>query len=553
MVRLFLAEDEIAMRDGIKKHINWAEAGIEFCGEAGDGELAWPAIQELKPDIVITDIKMPFMDGLELSGLIRRELPDTRIVILSGYSEFEYAQAALRLGVTEYLLKPITPRKLREVVTRIAASIEEEKRQQEERVDWLLEEEREKEEHNRRRMFLALVSGNLSSHELLKMAENTGMKLGAPFYRIILIYVSNAMNQHHQETVESLLTSVTESFDSCYLFEHSIDSHAVLFTGKTETDLFDKTELLLKKTASAIESVEDLRYYISIGRPVSHLSEINIAYHDAYRAASHRFFSSPNQIVSADAPIGRFLTENSPNPINTDKALQKGNLSTIWENFLRTGTLQETEGFVEDVFSSLGEENLKSVIFLSYMTMDCYFSMARFLKEMNLDPDEISHVVGDINAVVGSLSSAEDSLNYLTKYLQEVIRIRDTSTSTRNSQVLRNAVEYIDAHYTDSSMSLNMAAAAASLSPNRFSTLFSREMGVTFMEYLIKKRMDLACRLLMTTDLRSFEIADRAGYNDPHYFSATFKKIMGMSPKEYRRRGSAGNEKEEGTDRGNLT
>ena len=115
MVKLFLVEDEIAMREGIKRNIPWEEIGVDFCGEAGDGELAWPAILEQRPDIVITDIKMPFMDGLQLAGLIRRELPDTRIIILSGYSEFEYAQEALRIGVTEYLLKPITPRQLREV------------------------------------------------------------------------------------------------------------------------------------------------------------------------------------------------------------------------------------------------------------------------------------------------------------------------------------------------------------------------------------------------------------------------------------------------------
>ena len=86
MVKLFLAEDEIAMREGIKRTIPWKEDGIEFCGEAGDGELAWPIILEQRPDIVITDIKMPFMDGLQLAGLIRKELPDTKIVILSGYA-----------------------------------------------------------------------------------------------------------------------------------------------------------------------------------------------------------------------------------------------------------------------------------------------------------------------------------------------------------------------------------------------------------------------------------------------------------------------------------
>lgn len=545
MIKLFLAEDEIAMRDGIKKHINWAEAGIDFCGEAGDGELAWPMILEQKPDIVLTDIKMPFMDGLQLSKLIRKELPETRIVILSGYSEFEYAQAALRLGVTEYLLKPVTPRKLKEVIVRIAASIEEEKKQREARVDLLLEEEREKDEHNRRKMFRSLISGDMTSHDLLEMADSIGMRLTAPFYRLILIYVKYDSDYRRQEAVEQLLENNADSLEACYLFEHSVDSMAALITGKSMEDLDAKLEELLEKATASIKSVGKLQYFISTGHPVQHLSEIREAYHDAYQTASCRFFAAPDQIVSSDTPIRKLLREDNPNPINTDKALQNGNLRTIWESFLKTGTLPETADFVRNVFSSLGEENTQSVLFLSYLTMDCYFCMAAFLKELGADPDEISSRVGDINTVMGSLNTSDDARRYLTDYLEEVIRTRDSSVSGRNNQAFEKAVAFIDEHYTDRDMSLNLAAAEAGLSPNRFSAQFSREMGVTFMEYLIGKRIELACELLMTTDLRSFEIADRAGYNDPHYFSATFKKIKGMSPREYRRRGKADDEGEE--------
>ena len=105
-IKVFLVEDEIVIRDGIRKSINWEKEGYDFAGEASDGELAYPKILKAKPDILITDIKMPFMDGLELSRLVRKELPDIKILILSGYDEFEYAKTAIKIGVTEYLLKP---------------------------------------------------------------------------------------------------------------------------------------------------------------------------------------------------------------------------------------------------------------------------------------------------------------------------------------------------------------------------------------------------------------------------------------------------------------
>ena len=538
MIKLFLAEDEIAMREGIKRHIHWAEEGIEFCGEAGDGELAWPMILDKKPDIVITDIKMPFMDGLQLSALIRRELPDTKIVILSGYSEFEYAQEALRLGVTEYLLKPITPRKLREVIRGLAASIEEEKKKQEERIDWLQEEKREKEAQDQKKLFRALISADVPTHRILALAEEMNLKLGAPFYQILLVYVAYRSDYRNQGIVEGLFKSITDCFDGCYLFEHSVDSEAILITGKTQEELEQKLGQIRERVALSVKSLEGLHYFISTGRPVRHLSEIYKAYREAYRTSSYRFFMQPDQdrIVTADSSISQLMRGDNHNPINTDTALQNANLRNVWDNFLRTGTQQEVSDFVDDIFTSVGEDNAQSMLFLSYLTMDGYFAMARFVKEIGRNPDEITRRIGDINSVLGRLKSAEDSKKYLAAFLQEVIQLRDNSSSGKNNQILQNALQYIDENFTDGTMSLNTAASAAGLSPNRFSTLFSHEMGMTFIEYLIKKRMDRACELLMTTDLKSSEIAYRSGYNDPHYFSATFKKYMGMSPKEYRNR-----------------
>ena len=131
MIKVFLVEDEIVMREGIKNNIDWQSEGLEFVGEASDGELAYPLIKQSKPDILITDIHMPFMDGLELSRLVKKELPDIKIVILSGYDEFEYAKEAISIGVTDYLVKPVTGAKLLEAVKEIAAKLEEENRQKE--------------------------------------------------------------------------------------------------------------------------------------------------------------------------------------------------------------------------------------------------------------------------------------------------------------------------------------------------------------------------------------------------------------------------------------
>ena len=129
--RVFLVEDEIITREGIRDNVDWGRAGFEFCGEASDGEMALPLIEETKPDVLITDIKMPFMDGLQLSKIIREYMPWVKVVILSGHNEFEYAQSAVKLGVTEYLLKPVSAQDLHKTLVGLAATLDQEKQERE--------------------------------------------------------------------------------------------------------------------------------------------------------------------------------------------------------------------------------------------------------------------------------------------------------------------------------------------------------------------------------------------------------------------------------------
>lgn len=123
MLKVFLAEDEVIIRQGIKNTISWEKEGLEFVGDAGDGELAYPLILKTQPDILITDIRMPFMDGLELSRLVRQKLPSIKILILSGYNDFEYARQAIEIGVTDYLLKPISSSQLLEAVKKCSCAV----------------------------------------------------------------------------------------------------------------------------------------------------------------------------------------------------------------------------------------------------------------------------------------------------------------------------------------------------------------------------------------------------------------------------------------------
>ena len=171
MYKVFLVEDEITIREGIKNKIRWEDEGFKIVGDESDGELAYPLIIKEQPDILITDIRMPFMDGLELCKLLRKDMPQLKIIIVSGYSDFGYAQQAIDIGVNEYLLKPITSTKLLAAVKNAASAIEKERREKQ-----ILEQYQqlvyEKQGEKRKEFFNALISKKMSCHRLSNRRRN---------------------------------------------------------------------------------------------------------------------------------------------------------------------------------------------------------------------------------------------------------------------------------------------------------------------------------------------------------------------------------------------
>lgn len=184
--KVFLVEDEIVTREGIRDTVDWSAAGYQLCGEAPDGEIALPLIHERRPDTVITDIKMPFMDGLQLCRLLKETLPETKIIILSGHDEFKYAQEAIQVGVTEYLLKPIVPQDLLAALRKVARQLDEE-RQTSAHLLELQAQMTSNRSRLRERCLLDLVAGNISSAEFIEQAQRLSIDLLAPCYQVMVI------------------------------------------------------------------------------------------------------------------------------------------------------------------------------------------------------------------------------------------------------------------------------------------------------------------------------------------------------------------------------
>lgn len=543
MLKIFLAEDEVVVRETIKRMIPWEELGFELVGEAADGEMALPLLIRQQPDLLITDIKMPFMDGLTLARLAKKEIPGLKVVILSGYDDFNYAKQAIGIGVEDYLLKPITKNALIERLSEIRSRYEHEKTQKE-YYEKFQREMQAYEKNSSRDFFEALVGGSMDMMEVYKRAEKLGLDIVAEAYNVLIFTMncdedfSGQRDEYSSWEAESLelLENFFAGHSSAMLFRSNIFSYGVLLKGQRET-IEENTRACVDEIRKILSRQDGRReWFLAVGQSVERLSQIQKSYHTASRAFSQRYLYDENilyydEMETMEHPGGQAETEDNA-------YLQKVDVNAlnpaILQKFLSNGLQEETENFVKDYFYAIGREPMESLVFRNYVILNVRFSVISFIKGLGCDTNEMESA--DTEEVLAeSGKNMESAIAYAKKMISQAIEIRDQNSGNKNRSILKTAVDFIDSHYMDEEISLNTVANVANVSSNHFSALFSQNMGQTFIEYLTTLRMNKAKELLRCTGMRSSEIAGEIGYKDAHYFSYLFKKTQGMTPSDYRK------------------
>ena len=372
MYKVFVVEDEIVVREGIRNSIPWENTSFTLTGEAPDGEMALTMIQDIKPDILITDIRMPFMDGLELSRIVNKNFPLIKIVIISGHDEFEYAREAISIGVEEYLLKPVSAQDMINALNKVAKHIDEEKE---------------------------------------KLFSKTDLKTR----------IRSAQN---------------------------------LIQNKGGSDL------------------------------------------------------DPSGLLNIDGDV--FFTK------------------------LKYALKKDIDSIVQEYISMLGNSWGETPMMIYFLFGEIIVSASKIVEALGGDIKEITPFSlsnENINEIISSPSVFFERVKSL---LTALIEFRDSHTAGRYQSVIVKAREYINSNFAETDLSLISTAAFVGISPNHLSTVFTKETGENFIEYLTKVRIERAKLLLKTTNMKSADIADETGFNDPHYFSYIFKKNTGFSPREFR-------------------
>lgn len=550
MIKVFLVEDEFAIREGIRRTVNWEKEGFVLCGEAGDGEMAYPLILKEKPEILITDIRMPFMDGLELCRLVKEALPSVRILILSGYDDFSYAQEAIRIGVEEYLLKPLSEDMLLAKLRTVAEKIREE--QASERAIEQYQIEREEIRYlERQQFFRDIVDGKVTVQQSLAKGKELGVEITSAWYSVVLVQIREKEEHYapggrsaREEEMLAFLRELRERLPFLLLYEHTDGAGCLIVKADSEEEILARQETVIGELQAEAQNHRDVIYFIATGCPVDRLRDIRQSYREAVKMFAERYVYDESRVFrygEKKAPAAVF-GENGRSGINF-RNLDAGRISQKYiTNFMRGGSAAETDDFVADFFAGMGEEAVRSYLLRQYVVTSAVLCAIAFLEELGLSREEADKVIGGSEAAGSRAQTYEESKRCLKEILDKVTELRNQTAERKYNRLIHDAQAYIEKNYASGDISLQSVAASVGVSPNHFSSIFRQETGETFIDFLTHVRMEHAKELLLCTPMRTAEIGFEVGYNDPHYFSYAFRKAAGMSPREFRNAGKRDSE-----------
>lgn len=520
--QIFVAEDELLIRQSIRGIIEKMQGPYVLCGEAADGELALTMMQDLMPDILLTDIRMPFLDGFGLIKNVKTIMPWIKVIIISGYGEFEYAREAISLGVDQYLLKPIRSAELTEAIKKVSDQIDREK------ADSKLEAGYGKEEIRdvlKSHFMKEVLYGSLDTGELLEKARQLEMDIVSPLFKPVLFAFEGDETDHR--LLGNILKHAFEQLDISLYAVIDRERTAVLLKG-TETEAL--TELAWQTAGAIRHETREIcpTVTVVIGETVKRISEINPAYKNAVDLLRKATANAAGTVIDIGDAVQ--LTENIIRSGDT--------FGELFRHRIVDASAEEVPAIMEEVLkdpqtaSRLEGKQQRYYALVSILKI----SLSILAQSMpGTDSRDIASELCSRYDIIAASRRPDTFRSTAESLLINALEARPGKTlSLQHCHVVSRAQEYIRAHFDDPNLTLNDVAGHVGMSPAHFSTVFSQSAGCTFISWLTSLRIEKAKELLMIKDKKLSDIALEIGYNEPNYFSHVFRKTVGMTPKEYR-------------------
>lgn len=535
MYRILLVDDEILVRDAIKENIDWEGLGCELAGICENGQQAAEFVKQHPVDIVLTDILMPYMDGMELSHFLHDNYPDIVIVIFSGFGEFEYAKKAIQYNVSEYLLKPVTAVELTEVINKMKAKVDQKRREAKkmEKLTKASESYRKNAQIIRSKAIEAVVNCTTDLKAGMEQLENMGIELTAARCRVAMFDIDMYSDMYQVDTVKRqesalmafVLFNISEEIvkrEQAGIAYQEGGSHVcILFQEKWARDLNGRTKEICREIQQNMKEVMGISVSVGIGKWVKNPEELIMSHDMAVKAVQYRYLLGEGLLLDMEEQ-------------KTDQQISLEQLLTKLADAVKVGSREETEKVldtIEDTVKGAVVEKSRACMYLQQVVR----IMDRVCEDVSVDMENILSGRNELLYRVTEQKTFARACAVVREYVMKIFKMLSDMNSSSGQRQARLALDYIQKNYMDPNLSLNDICSYLNISTSYFSTIFKEMTGETFTEVLIRTRMEKAKELLENTTMKNYEIAEKVGFSDPHYFGISFKKMTGNTPTEYAR------------------
>ncbi|SEC02318.1 response regulator [Paenibacillus sp. GP183] len=533
MYKIMIVDDEAEIREGIEELIQWEDHGFQFIGGYENGREALEASGANVPDVILTDICMPFLDGLELAERIKHISPFTRLILLTGYDDFEYAQRAIQLNVYDYLLKPFSAGQLRNLLDKVKLEMDEDYKQKED-IQRLKMQLNQSLPLLKEKFLEKLVTTSISRTELEEKLDFFDIRLVGPCYMAIVVDIDDfgsrnrSISVMEQELLRFAVYNIVEEImvkpERGIAFRSRDEQIVVILSCEADDSAYYFVQQLAEETRQCMERYLKFTVTVGIGTTCSTLLEIASSCQKAMAAIDYRFLLGKNKVISIADFGGMVPTETDGYPEWEKKLLR----------CLRTSSSHEIESIIEE-WMLYFKRSLTPMPKCHLYLQKFHVALLDMMDELGGERAEFSLFQStDLFSGWNAMKTLDDIGAWLKTTCRQVM---DELSNIRIDQTrlkVLAAEQYIKSHYSDEALSLQEVCRHVQISPSYLGVVFKTHTGQTFIEYLTRTRVDKAKELLKLSGLKAFEIAERTGYRDPHYFSLLFKKNTGMSPTDYR-------------------
>jgi len=542
MYSLLIVDDEPTVRAGLRMYFDWTAYGIEVVGEADDGDVALEMIARQTPDLILTDVRMPNLDGITMSQRISAEYPDVKIVFVSGHDDADYLKSAMKVSAVDYIFKPVNLQELSAVIKRVVTDLDAERIERRNKEE-LLVKLKEGMPLLREKFLLSLIEEGAPKTELEERISFLGLELPveSPYWIMVvsvddLADVMASRSERDRQLLWYSVLNIYQELLGAYMRGYAFERRGGEFIGVLHPEhggnsMSDTAEALFALAGDLRSNLErwlKIGVTIGIGDMAAGLSGLALAYKQAREAADYKWYLGKNRIITMDSLESAGQGDGSSLP-KYDYELNEKLISA-----LKADDAEKLSEAVKRIFASMSHGRPDGLKYGRNLCLQLVLAVGQHVMELGAADPELEAMETELTEALYAKETLGDMHQLIEEYLFAALgRIREKRLG-KTANVVERVRAYIDQHYAEVGLTVADIGKAVYLSSTYVSLLFKQETGGTIGEYLTQVRVDKAKELLRDPQYKFYDICHAIGYTDPSYFTKLFKKVTGVTPSAYR-------------------